>query len=175
MAGDYLEFRETNWLEISVISCWNHCELSGLGTTNVAAVEVRRGWVDSARVHSIWFLSGSMTTAAFDLVHGHSVRLKKSFRNPRPCPLLFQPRRTGSAWWRRTWRAATQLRNSRNVLCLAAVVSTRRPHTSVRRVPKTPYAGCPWPSVLTSDAHPLSSFLALRLQDPQEVVVTAAL
>ena len=66
--------------------------------------------------------------------------------------------------------AVTHLRNSRNLLSLAAVVCKRRPHTSVRRVPKIPHAGCPRPSILASDALPLSSALALRLQDPQEGV-----
>jgi hypothetical protein len=53
----YSIFRLTKILfKISVISFWHtgrHFELTRLGTTNVAAVEVRGGTADYARVHFI--------------------------------------------------------------------------------------------------------------------------
>ena len=61
---------------------------------------------------------------------------------------------------------ATPLQESRIRLCLAAVVSTRRTHTALRRVLKMLSFCGPWPNVLASDALPLSLILALRLQYP---------
>ena len=49
--------------------------------------------MDTSMVQSILFLLGSVTTVVFDMLQGHMELFKTYFLNPRPSPVLFQPRR----------------------------------------------------------------------------------
>ena len=87
-----------------------------------------------------------MTTAS-DMVHEHSADMQQIFRNPSLAP--FVPLMTHRcSLIELEILEATPLRESRIRLCLAAVVSTRRPHTALRRVLKMLSFWGPWPYVL---------------------------
>ena len=116
-------------------------------------------------VQSILFLSGSVMTTAFDMIHEHRDDMPKIFRNPSLAPFVALMTLRCSLMELEILEA-TPLRESRIRLCLAAVVSTSRPHTALRRVLKMLSFCGPWPYVLASDALPLSLILALGLQCP---------